>query len=117
MLDPTNALQTYQSSCQGKASRIEQFMARRDTFDLTRYKADFLADMVDTVVEQLEAMEDLWDDVINIINKYPSGSRNDTLHSCDGKVRNLDVDEVGFQQNTSDIWPLHQSSNRGFSRI
>ena len=43
-------------------------MARRDTLDLSRYKAEFLADMVYTMVEQLEAMEDLWDDVINIIN-------------------------------------------------
>ena len=54
-------------------------MARRDNFDLSHYEADLLADMVDTMVEQLEAMEDLWDDVIGIINKYPSGAGNDTL--------------------------------------
>ena len=59
MLDPTNALATYRSSCQAKATKIEQFVADRVGFDLSRHKAGLLDDMVGIMVEQIEAMEDL----------------------------------------------------------
>ena len=54
-------------------------MAGRDGFDLSRYEAELLDDMVGTMVEQVEAMEDLWDDIIDIVHRYPVDINNDTL--------------------------------------
>ena len=79
MLDPTTTLDTYRSSCKAKANQIEQFVAGRDGFDLSRYEAELLDDMVGTMVEQVEAMEDLWDDIIKIIHKYPIDINNNAL--------------------------------------
>ena len=76
MLDPMTALQTYRSSCQAKAHGIERFVAGRDGFDLSRHEAELLDDKVGIMVEQVEAMEELWDDVVH---KYPVDINNDTL--------------------------------------
>ena len=79
MLDPTIALQTYRSSCQERAKCIDQFMAKHDSFDLFTQEADILANMVDTMMEQTEAMQDLWSDIVEVAKKYPGRSDKDTL--------------------------------------
>ena len=79
MLDPKAALDTYQSSCQAKAHRIARFMAGRKGFDLSRQEAEHLDDMIAVMVDQFEAMEDLWEDIIKIISQYPVDINNDTL--------------------------------------
>jgi hypothetical protein len=60
MLNPKTALDTYQYSCQAKAHRIARFMAGRKGFDLSRQEAEHLDDMINVMVDQFEAMEDLW---------------------------------------------------------
>ena len=35
--------------------------------------------MVDTMMEQFDALKDLWDDIVGLINKYPNGSDSGTL--------------------------------------
>ena len=79
MLDPKTALNTYQSSCQAKGHRIARFVAGRDGFDLSCKEAEHLYDMVGIMVDQMEAMEDLWDDIIEIFHQYPIDIYNDTL--------------------------------------
>jgi hypothetical protein len=79
MLDPKTALDAYQSSCQTKAHRIAQFMAGRKGFDLSRKEAEHLDDMIGVMVDQIDAMEDLWEDIIEIVNQYPVDINNDTL--------------------------------------
>jgi hypothetical protein len=79
MLDPKTALDAYQSSCQAKAHRIARFMAGRKGFDLSRKEAEHLDDMIGVMVDQFDAMEDLWEDIIEIVNQYPVDINNDTL--------------------------------------
>ena len=45
-------------------------MAGREGFDLSRNEAEQLDDMVEVIIEQVEAMEDLWDDIIEISTKH-----------------------------------------------
>ena len=61
---------TYRSSCQAKAHWITRFVAGREGFDLSRNEAEQLDDMVEVIIEQVEAMEDLWDDIIEISTKH-----------------------------------------------
>ena len=70
MLDPKTELDTYWSSCQAKAHRVARFVAGREGFDLSRNEAEQLDDMVEVIIEQVEAMEDLWDDIIEISTKH-----------------------------------------------
>ena len=70
MLDPTTMFDTYRSSCQAKALWIARFVAGREGFDLSRNEAEQLDDMVEVIIEQVEAMEDLWDDIIEISTKH-----------------------------------------------
>ena len=70
MLDPTTVLDTYRSSCQAKAHWITRFVSGREGFDHSRNKAKQLDDMLGVIVELVEAMEDLWDDIIEISTKH-----------------------------------------------
>jgi hypothetical protein len=79
MLDPKTTLDAYQSSCQAKAHRIARLMAGRKGFDLSRKEAEHLDDMIGVMVDQFDAMEDLWEDIIEIVNQYPVDINNDTL--------------------------------------
>jgi hypothetical protein len=79
MLDPKTTLDAYKSSCQAKAHRIARFAAGREGFDLSRNKAEHLDDMVGVMVDQFDAMEDLWDDIIEIVHQYPVDIHNDAL--------------------------------------
>jgi hypothetical protein len=79
MLDPKTALDTYQSSCQAKAHRIARFTAGPKGFDLSRQEAEHLDDMIEAMIDKFEAMEDLWEDIIEIVNQYPVDINNDTL--------------------------------------
>ena len=45
-------------------------MAGREGFDLSCNAAKQLDDIVGVIVEQVEAMEDLWDDIIEISTKH-----------------------------------------------
>ena len=54
-------------------------MARQDGFDLSRHKAELLDDKVGAMVEQVEAMEELWDAIMDVIHDYPVDNNNDTL--------------------------------------
>jgi hypothetical protein len=54
-------------------------MAGRKGFDLSRQEAEHLDDMINVMVDQFEAMEDLWEDIIEIISQYPVDINNDTL--------------------------------------
>ncbi len=79
MLDPKTTLDAYQSSCQAKAHRIARLMAGRKGFDLSRKEAEHPDDMIAVMVDQFEAMEDLWEDIIEIVSQYPVDINNDTL--------------------------------------
>jgi hypothetical protein len=49
----------HHASCQSLAKRIDNFMARQDSFDLPAREVETLNEMVDAMMEQLEAVEPL----------------------------------------------------------
>ena len=68
------------ATCQGLARRIEKFMAKQNSFDLPAMKAEELNDMVATMVEQLEEVEDLWSEVARTAREHgPDDPRDGTL--------------------------------------
>ena len=71
MLDPKTALDTYRSLSQAKTHQIARFVSEREGFDLSRNEAEHLDDMMGIMVDQMDAMEDLWDDIIEIVHQYP----------------------------------------------
>ena len=55
-------------------------MARQDSFDLPASKADELNDMVAAMIEQLEEVEDLWNEVADIARRHgPNDPRDGSL--------------------------------------
>ena len=68
------------ATCQGLARRIEKFMAKQHSFDLPAMKAEELNDMVATMVEQLEEVEDLWSEIARTAREHgPDDPRDGTL--------------------------------------
>ena len=63
MWDSRIDLQVHYATCQSLAQRIGEFMAKQYSFDLPASKADEVNDMVAAMIEQLDEVEDLWDEV------------------------------------------------------
>ena len=94
MLDPTTVLDTYRSSCQAKTHWITRFVAGREGFDLSRNEAEHLDDMEGVILEQVEAMEDLRDDIIEISKKRTRHIQDSVLsevRSFYGRIRDFIV--------------------------
>ena len=68
-MDPKNTLVAYRASCQANAQQITQFIAGQKGFNLSLNEAEELNDMVGVLVDQIDDMEDLWDDIIEIIHR------------------------------------------------
>ena len=73
-------LRVHYATCRSLAQRISEFMARQDSFDLPASKADKLNDMVAAMIEQLEEVEDLWNEVADIARRHgPNDPRDGSL--------------------------------------
>ena len=68
-MDPKNTLVAYRASCQANAQQITWFIAGQKGFNLSLNEAEELNDMVGVLVDQIDDMEDLWDDIIEIIHR------------------------------------------------
>ena len=68
-MDPKNTLAAYWASCQANAQQITRFIAGQKGFNLSLNEAEELNDMVGVLVDQIDDMEDLWDDIIEIIHR------------------------------------------------
>ena len=63
-------------------------MAKQNSFDLPAMKAEELNDMVATMVEQLEEVEDLWSEVARTAREHgPDDPRDGTLLKDWGQCR------------------------------
>ena len=78
-MDLKNILTTYRASCHAKAQRITRFIAGRKGFDLSLKEAKHLDAMVGVQVDQIDDMEDSWDNIMEIIHRCPVDVHNDAL--------------------------------------
>ena len=78
-MDLRNALAAYWASCQTNAQLIKQFLAGRKGFDLTYNEPKEFDDMVGVLVDQIDGMEDTWDNIIKIVHQYPIDTHKDSL--------------------------------------
>ena len=63
MWDSRINLRVHYTTCRSLALRIGEFMAKQYSFDLPASKADEFNNMVAAMIEQLDKVEDLWDEV------------------------------------------------------
>ena len=78
-MDPKKILAAYRASCQAKAQRITRFIDGRKGFDLSLNEAKHLDAMVGVLVDQIDDMEDSWDDITEIVHRCPVDIHNDAL--------------------------------------
>jgi hypothetical protein len=77
--DPRNALAAFRASCWTNAQLIRDFVTGREHFALTFDKAEELDEMVDVLAEQMEGMEDTWDNILENVWACSINTSQDTL--------------------------------------
>ena len=69
-MDPRTALVAYRASCQTNAQLIKHFLAGREGFVLAYNKAEELDDMVGVLVDQIDGIEDTWEDILEVVRQH-----------------------------------------------
>ena len=80
-MDLRFALATYQASCLIHAKRINQFLAGRSGYGLTYSKAEKLDDMVGVLMDQVDDMDNMWEDILVVVERHLIDKREDALFS------------------------------------
>ena len=78
-MDQRNALAAYRASCQTNAQLIERFLAGRESFVLAYNEAEELDDMVGVLVDQVDGMEDTWEDILEAVRRHSIDTHKDAL--------------------------------------
>ena len=69
------ALAAYQASCIEHAKGIEQFLDGRRGFGLTYGEAETLDDMVGVLLDQIDGMDDAWDNILTLVGRHSMDTR------------------------------------------
>jgi hypothetical protein len=78
-MEPRTALTAYQASCLINAKRIKQFLAGRKGFCLTYGKEEVLDNMVGVLMDQIDGMEDTWEDILAVVRRRLIDTPKDAL--------------------------------------
>ena len=77
--DPRNALAAFRASYWTNAQLIRDFVTGGEHFALTFDEAEELDKMVDVLAEQMEGMEDTWDNILENVWACSINTSQDTL--------------------------------------
>ena len=78
-MDLRSALASYQASCLIHAKRIDQFLTRRSGYGLTYSEAEKLDDMVGVLMDQVDGMDNTWEDILVVVERHLIDKREDAL--------------------------------------
>ena len=78
-MDPRTALAAYRASCRTHAQQIKHFLAGREGFVLAYNEAEELDDMVGVLVDQIDGMEDTWEDILEVVWQHSIDTHKDAL--------------------------------------
>ena len=78
-MDPRNAIAAFRASCWHNAKLIQDFVTERESFNLTFDEAWKLDEMRDILKDQMEGMEETWDNLLGSIRLHSIDTDRDAV--------------------------------------
>ena len=85
-MDPRNAIPAFRASCWHNAKLIQDFVTGRESFNLTSDEAWELDEMRNILTDQMEGMEEKWDNLLGSVRLHSIDTNMDAVF---GKLSGL----------------------------